>query len=265
MKKGIAILCMLFVAAPFLASAQGTTNDLETDFGGRMSVTFDKKIKKGVHLKLDGEARFKDNFGTFGRYDLGVGMTYKISDLFKVGGGYIFINRLNSSNEWKTRHRVYGDAVLTLRSGDWRFSLKERLQLTHRDVNNKYQNVPNSLSLKSRIKVAYKGFYDITPYGYVELRNVFNDPSCSATWSTSSSSYSDYSFTGYNDVYINRVRGVLGAEWKLNKQHSFDFFLMSDYCYDKEIDTNAEGTKLKSLTYDQNFNVGIGIGYEFSF
>ena len=119
--------------------------------------------------------------------------------------------------------------------------------------------------LKSRFKVSYKGFASVTPYGYVEVRNVFNDPRCSATWSTASQAYTDYSFKGYSDAYVNRIRGSLGLEWKLSKQHALDFYVLGDYCYDKNIDTNSSGTKLKSLTYDQAFNMALCIGYQFSF
>lgn len=249
----------------FGAAAQGTVNDLETDFGARLSASAEKKIAKGLHVSVDGEVRMSDNFGNLGRYQAGTGISYKINKVFKVGAGYLFIEKKNSSSEWKPRHRFYADGTATLRSGDWRFSVKERLQLTHRDVSNTYQTTPNSLELKSRFKASYKGHPTLTPYGYLEFRNVFNDPSCTATWSTTSLAYSDYSFGGYNDAYINRVRGSLGTEWKISKQHSFDFFLLADYCYEKDIDTNAKGTKLKSLTYDQAFNVGLGIGYQYSF
>ena len=54
-------------------------------------------------------------------------------------------------------------------------------------------------------------------------------------------------------------------DWKLNKTHSFDFFVLTDYCRDKNIDTNKKGTKLKLLTYDQTLRASIGIGYTFSF
>ena len=255
----------MLVFVSFAAVAQGTTNNLETDFGARVSASVDKKIIKGLHVSVDGEARMNNDFGTLGRYQAGVDFSYKINKVFKVGAGYVFIEKMNSSSEWKPRHRFYVDGMATLRSGDWRFSVKERLQLTHRDVNNTYQTNPNSIALKSRFKASYKGHPSLTPYGYVELRNVFNDPACSATWSTPSLAYTDYSFKGYTDAYINRVRGSLGTEWKINKQNALDFFLLADYCYDKDIDTNAEGTKLKSLTYDQAFNMGIGIGYQFSF
>lgn len=262
MKK---LLCILLALAPVLSFAQGTLNELENDFGARISVAANKKIASGLHVTLGGEARMSDNFSNFSRYQADLGLTYKINKTFKVGVGYMFIEKKNSSAEWNPRHRFYADGKVTLKSGDWQFSLKERLQLTHRDVNNAFQNNPNSLELKSRLKVAYKGLSAVTPYAYAEVRNVFNDPACSATWSTVSLAYDDYSFKGYNDAYVNRLRGSLGLEWKINKYNSLDFFLLGDYCYDKNIDTNAKGTKLKSLTYDQAFNVGVGIGYSFNF
>ena len=256
---------LLVLAGIGPARAQGTLNELEQDFGARFSITADKKIVKGVHLFVEGEARLKDNFSSLGRYQGTLGFTWKISDYFKVGTGYTFIEKQNSEGVWKPRHRVYLDGALNLRAGDWRFSLKERLQFTHRDVNNTYQNNPNALALKSRFKIAYNGFSRVTPYGYIELRNVFNDPSVKATWSTASLVYSNYSFGGYNDIYINRLRASLGAEWKLSKHHSLDFFVLGDYCYDKNIDTDAAGTLLRSLTYDQSLNVNLGLGYKFSF
>lgn len=262
MKK---IVSFIIALIPLAAFAQGTVNDLEKDFGARVGVTVDKKIVKGLHIAADGEVRLSDNFSNLGRYQFGLGISYKISPVFKIGAGYLFIQKKNSSAEWKPRHRVYADASVTLRAGDWRFSLKERLQLTHRSVNNVYQSNANSLALKSRFKVSYKGFSSVTPYGYVEIRNVFNDPACSATWSTASLAYSDYSFKGYTDAYVNRVRGSMGLEWKLNKQHALDFYVLADYCYDKNVDTNSSGTKLKSLTYDQSFNMALCIGYQFSF
>ncbi len=265
MKKKLTIISILCLAFSSLAGAQGTTNDLDPEFGGRLSVGMDKKIVKGFHWTLDGEIRSQDNFSDLGRYQFGTGLTYKISDFFKVGAGYIYISNKNTADVWKPRHRVYGDATFSLRTGNWRFALKERLQLTHRDVGNPFQKVPNLVALKSRIKVSYKANPTITSYAYLELRNVFNDPACSATWNSGSQTYSDYSFTGYTDTHFDRLRGSVGAEWKLNKQNAFEFYLLGDLNKEKNIDTNAEGTKLKSLTYDRQFFGGIGIGYVFSF
>jgi len=253
------------LAASGLARGQGAVNAMEYDFGGRFSLTVDKKIVKGVHFFVEGEGRLGNYFTSFGRYQFGAGLTWKVNPYFKLGTGYQFIEKRNTKGVWKPRHRVYLDGTVNLRAGDWRFSIKERFQYTRREVNNTYQENPNSLALKSRFKVSYNGFQQVTPYGYIEVRNVFNDPSVIATWSTASLAYTDYSFGGYNDAYINRVRGALGAEWKLSKHHALDFFLLTDYNYDKNIDTNAAGTKLKSLTWDQGLSVNLGIGYKFSF
>lgn len=263
--KYILLFPLLSVLFPVAASAQGTVGDLESSFGARFSVEADKKLAKGVHAIVSGEARMTDGIGSPDRYQAGLELTYKLNDTFKFGVGYLLIEKMNSSGEWNPRHRFYADGKVSFRSGEWLFSVKERLQLTHREVGNAFQNTPNSLSLKSRFKVSYKGFGSVTPYGYVEVRNVFNDPACTATWSTASQSYSDYVFDGYSDAYFNRIRGSLGAEWKMSPNHTLDFFLLTDYDYDKEIDTNAEGTKLKSLTYDRGLRIGLGVGYKFSF
>ena len=61
------------------------------------------------------------------------------------------------------------------------------------------------------------------------------------------------------------MRGAIGAEWKIDKHNSLDISAMLDYCYDKDIDTNKEGTKLKSLTYDRTIAPQLSIGYVYSF
>ena len=260
------ILCALLALTPWMAGAQGNTVTENPEFGARFSVDLNKKIVKGLHVEAGGELRLSDNFSNLGRYQAQLGLTYKFNDYFKMGAGYMLIEKKNSENVWKPRHRFYLDGTLSLRAGHWRFALKERLQLTHRDVNNIYQNNPNLLALKSRLKVSYKGFSaNLTPYTYVELRNVFNDPSLNATWSEANQSYTNYSFQGYHAAYVNRLRGALGLEWKLSKHHALDFFVMGDYFYDKVVDTNKEGTNLHGLWYEQGFLGHVGLGYQFSF
>ena len=260
----IILLCAACAAFPSLASAQGTVEDEGTDFGGRVSVEVDKKLAKGLHLSVDGEARMDENFSNFGRYQAGLGMTYKINSWLRAGAGYVFINKLDTDDGvWDPRHRFYADLRGRVKKGYWTFSLKERLQMTHRSDVNQYQTNPNAMALKSTFKVEYEGLPSIVPYAYTEFRLALNDPTCIATWN--GSSYSDYTFGGYNDVYLNRVRGGLGLEYELSKSHSFDLYLIGDYIYNKDIDTNKEGTKLKSLTYNKGFNVNVGFGYKFSF
>lgn len=262
-------MILLAAALPLMSFGQEYVipeSDFDYDFGARIGASVDKKLAKGLHLEAFAEGRLTDNFSSFGRIDAGGELHYKFGEIFKVGAGYTLIEKMSSSGEWKTRHRVFTDASVTLKAGDWRFSVKERLQLTHKDVNAaKHQTTPNSLALKSRFRVAYKGYTHLTPYGYVEVRNVFNDPACTATWSTASEAFGNYKFQGYTHAYVNRLRGCLGAEWAFDRHNSLDFYLLGDRCKDKEIDTYAEGTKLRSLYYNRTFNTAICVGYKFSF
>ncbi|MCR4824339.1 MAG: DUF2490 domain-containing protein [Bacteroidales bacterium] len=260
---------LLFVSLmliPALGSAQGTVNALENDFATRTSIAVDKKLAKGFHLSAEYELRTENALSKIDRHQFSVGLDYKFNNWLKGGLSYTFFDRYGTNAGWEPRHRLSGSLTFGYRLGDWRFSLRELVQVTHKTEDlNVYQETRNLVALKSRFKIQYKGFANVEPYAFFELRNVFNDPSCSATYTSSTGTYSDYTFLGYGDTYLNRYRGALGLEWKISQNHAIDFYGLFDYCYDKNIDTNQEGTKLKSLTYDQKFLTTVGIGYKFSF
>lgn len=264
--KKIAILAMaLSLAIPSILNAK-TERDDGTDFGGRISAEVDKKLVKGLHTYAGGEARFDDDFSNFGRYQGTLGVSYKINKILKTNLSYTIIQKKNSSDEWKSRNRLTFDITVSERFGDFKLSLRERFQVTHRNGStNRYQDNKNACVLRSRLMLQYKGLTAWTPYAYAEIRNTLNAPEWSATYDESTGIYSDIDFKGNKDVYINRVRGALGASWELSKRHSFDFFALYDYCYDKDIDTNKKGTKLRSLEYVKSYNISLGVGYKFSF
>ncbi|MBO4264363.1 MAG: DUF2490 domain-containing protein [Bacteroidales bacterium] len=266
--KTTRILLLPLLSALFLpsgAAAQGTDNALVTDFGLRTTVGLDYKITKGLHLGAEYQLRTEDFSSKIDRHQATIGLSWKAADFLKIGAGYTFFYR-QGSKAWDTRHRLYVDATLGWRAGDWRFSLKEQLRLTHKTEDlNAWQETRNPLVLKSRIKVQYKGFRRVEPYVFFEARNIFNDPACSAVWHSQSQSYSDYAFLGYQHAYFNRFRGALGVQWQISRHHGLDFYVMEDYCRDKRIDTNQEGTRLKSLTWDRSLNTIAGIAYLFSF
>lgn len=257
------LVLIIYALAPFLAFAQGTVSELESDFGGRVSVEIDKKLATGLHMTLGGQARLYDGFTDFGRYQADLGVTYKFNQWLRVGAGYIFIENKDSEGLWSPRHRFYADVTSRVKTGSWVFSLRERFQLTRRDGVNVYQTAPNAMALRSRLKAEYGGLGSVSPYAFFEARLTLNDPACSASWN--GSEYSDYIFLGYTDTYFSRYRGCLGAKLKLNSRNAFDLYVMGDYDYEKDVDTNKKGTKLKSLTYDRSFNINVGVGYTFSF
>lgn len=260
----IAAAALSLASAPLLA--QGTTSALEKDFRTRTSLDIDWKLAKGLHLDLGYELRTEDNFGAIDRHQAQIGLNYKVNKWLKTGVSYTYIYHNRGEKGWTPRHRLSADVTFGYRTGDWRFSLKEQLRLTHKTESlNSCQEVRNPLILKSRVKAQYKGWKHLEPYGFLEVRNIFNDPSCSATWSTTSKAYADYSFGGYNSLYINRLRGAMGLEWKISKHSAIDLYGMLDYCYDKNIDVDRTQTYLRELTWDQSLNGIVGVGYKFSF
>lgn len=237
------------------------------DINGRASAELDWKVSKGFHLNAEYEIRSKDSFSGIERNQISIGASYKLNKHFKAGLDYTFIGHYaKSSGDFRPRHRLSADVTASMDAGDWRFSLKERLQFTHKayDVN-RFQEVLNPLTLKSRLTVKYRGFKAVEPYAYAELRNIFNAPRCSASYNNATGAWSDYEFLDYTHAYVNRVRGAAGLEWKLSKIHSIDFTAMYDFHHELEIDTNKYGTKLKSYEWQKPQSITLCIGYKFSF
>ena len=256
----IRIIILLGLLFPILATAQ-TDNALDPEYGGRLSFTLDKKIVRRLHVSFEEEVRFDNNFGAFDRLQSTLSLNYKIHPNIKIGAGYALINGYSSSaNAFKNaRHRFMIDVKGTLKYGDWNLSLKERMQLTHRTGDyNVYQNPANALMLKSRLTAKYLGFGKVEPYAYFELRNYLNAPVINAA-------YDGINYGTVDGGYINRYRGSLGIDIKLNRSSTLNFYLMGDYCIDKEVDANAEGTILKSYAKETGFRGWLGAGYEFAF
>lgn len=264
----------LFLLFSTSLRAQTDVKD-DPEFGARISLGLDKKIVKGLHITLEEEARFDNNFSGFDRLQTTLGIQYKVHNNIKLGLGYAFIAPYSPSNATfkNVRHRLMADITGTLKMGNWNLSLKERFQWTYRmgDMN-LFQSPRNLLGLKSRLMLKYKGRI-VEPYVYVEMRNVFNAPSVYAyfdgtdymTESGATTGDPGWFLTGYNNCYVNRVRSCLGLDFKISKKHELNIALLGDYVRDKVIDANSDGTKLKSYTKVTGFVGNICASYVFSF
>ena len=254
------------VAATVLLFTGITSHAQNVGFTTRTSAEIDWKIVRGLHLNAGYELRTKNSLAGVERHQASIGLDYKVCDWFKIGGEYIFIGHFNSTDQFKPRHRLSLNLTGLYDAGAWRFSIKEKLQLTHYAYDmNRFQNVPNALQLKSRFTVKYRGLRAIEPYAYFEMRNIFNAPKFSATWSEPSQAWTDYSFINYSDAYVNRLRGAIGLEWNITRNHGIDFTLMYNWTHSLEIDTNKEGTTLKSLVWENANALSLCVGYCFSF
>ncbi len=270
-----ALAALIATATPQILKAQ-TDVDLDPEFGGRLSVGVDKKLSRGLHLSLDEEIRLDENFSAFNRLQTTVGLKYKVNNLLHVGFGYAMINPYNSdSSQFKSsRHRLMADVTGGYTLGDWRVSLRERVQATFRTGDfNQYQRPQPLIELKSRLKVCYKGFQQLQPYAYAELRHTLNAPVISAYYSNGTY-YTDsfeeegeagWFISGWNGVYLNRMRFCLGASYKMSQASTLDFYLLADRISEKCVDANAEGTKLKNYTYEKGFVGWAGASYTYKF
>lgn len=279
MKKILYImaLCSVFLASASVAKADDDDSDA---FGARLSAEADWRIKKGVHAHVSEELRFLGGSQVFDRSYTEVGFSYRFCDYVKAAVSYTAIavhetvapidapDQLEHSIEW--RHRMSGDLTFQYDMGQWRFSLRERIQGTHKtgDINN-YQQPQTGWALRSRLKVAYKfRTVALEPYAYFEPRLMLNG----AKWGDEAGSddYKEAEFLGHKDVYVNRYRGAAGLEWTLNSRNSIDFYMLYDHLYDKLIDARKEGSNkgiqlkepVKGIASDR---ISIGIAYKYSF
>jgi len=274
MKK--TLLPLLIVLLPLAASAQTEGTD-ETDFQTRLSIGLDKKISKGFHITAEEQFRFEDGSSAIDRFQTSLGVSYKISDFLKAGFTYSLLNPYKKSQSAFTypRHRFSFELGGTWKTGLWTFGIKERFQITHRTGEfNTYQSATNAMVLKSRISAKYRGFSFGKPYAYAEVRNTLNAPAIKANYnaaldppyySADGSSDAGWFIDSWSNMYVNRLRGCLGCDFELSKSHGIDVYVLTEYCTDKSVDANKEGTKLKSYTLDHSLNFILGVGYTYSF
>ena len=276
MKKTLAAAALLgLFFLPAAAHAQESVS-LDPEFGGRLAFQLDKKLARGLHINLEEEARMDGNFSSFNRLHTTLALNYKVGNGLKLGIGYAMINPYSSNKgQFKNaRHRAMVDAKWTLHSGDWQFSVKERLQATFRTGDfNAWQHAQPELALKSRLMVKYKGLRRVAPYGYLELRNTLNAPSIAASYNGTQWLNEDnlqegdegWFVSGWNKVYINRLRGSIGVDWRLDKRSTLNLYLLADWVNDYVVDANSAGTVLKEYTHETGFVGQIGVQYTYAF
>lgn len=264
MKKIALTLALLL---PLAAAAQ-----TETGGGARMAVGAEYKITKGLHVSLQEELRMSGAFQSLDRLYTTVGLDYKPAKYVKLGVGYVLINPYDAiERSFKpARHRFYFDAGAHFTANYFSFSVRERLQLTHRTGSvNVYQTNPNALVLKTRFGVEYKGWTYFEPGVFFEMRTALNEPmgeiSGEMKTKADGTTYYDYTPGGYTHVYNNRYRFIFRTDIKLSKHHVLRPYAFFDICKPYVIDTNAEGTRLFSAAYQKRFDVIIGINYTFKF
>lgn len=233
---------------------------------GRTTLSGEWKISERIKLEAGYEFRSKSSLCGVERHMLKSGMNYKFNQYLSMGVDYDFIAHYTSASILQPRHRIGMNVIGTYDFGMWSLSLRERVQYTHKSYAvNGFQEPRNEMVLKTRLKLTYLGLNAFEPYTYIELRNTLNAPSFNATYQKDLGIYTDYSFTGYNDVYMNRLRGAIGIQWQVDKRNGLDLRVMLDYTTNKHIETNPQGSVLEAYYIKKKWTPTIVVGYVFSF
>ena len=275
--KGVVIICLMSLTSLTGEVCGQTDVRVDDEVGGRLTFGLNKRVSKGLHVCWEEAVWFDGNLSSFNRLQSTLSVRYKVLPWLKVGVGYSLINGYEGSSFNPPRHRLMADVTGSYQVGDWQFSLRERVQMTHRtDSYNEWQTPGNAWMLKSRLKVTYKAFRRWEPYGTFEVRNMLNAPVVKATYNETTGIWvssetglaaneAGWFLDGFNSVYINRLRGTLGVSYRINRGSVIDVCLMGDFMTEKKVDANAKGTKLKAYTRETNFVGWLAVEYSYMF
>ncbi len=265
-------LCAFLSAICALAYAQDEISfmdeDASPDFRSRLSVSLGGGIGRYCSWQVEEEIRIKDSFGSFDRFNTSVTFGYKPVKWLKIAPAYHLFNihdvkKSTGEKEWKARHRVALNMTASISAGRWKFSLRERPQVTMRtDSINVMEKCRASFVLRSRAQVEYS-FRRIPLDTYVsaEITNTLNTPK--EFHGLVSSGSPEVSFKLKN--HISRIRYFIGASYRFDKRNSIDVNYRIDDGKDYDIHITKNKGYLKSVTKTDYLNHILCIGYSYKF
>ena len=272
---------LLILLAALVIPATGLAGD---DFGLWGDVTVEKKLNK--KFSIDGGLGFRaeETASRATRYDASLGLTYKWNKHFRLGAGYVYLysrSPLEVKTKYKendndrpvpgpdgqpiydgynvdhafyrSKHRLFIEAVGKVKAGRFEFSLRERYQFTH------YMSAE---TLRDRYRLGADPT-DHTRPGYEEtvtdfkpakdkhylrsrLQVAYDIPKCPVE------PFVSYEFSNdlASSLALDKTRLRAGADWKINKQHK----LSLSYIFEDGTDDD-DGDRLHAIE----------IGYKFDF
>lgn len=239
---------MLLALFPLMTFAQGDDFELWT------SVGVSKKINERWNIGAEVEMRTRNDSKTLDRWDGGIEAEYKLSKIFELSAGYVFLYDNNkekisyhsdgSYNNWRphywaTRHRVNFAVTAGKDFGRFSVSLREMWQYTYRpektndryDFDNEYWenttvNGKGKNVLRSRLEIDYNIKHcKVNPYVSAEI---------------------------YNGWSLEKSRYTLGADWKFDKRNSVGMFYRYQNVNGSD-DDNDYNSHIIGLAYKHKF------------
>ena len=268
----LAVLAAVMLCAPVQAQdAISLVESSESDVQLRVGAGLEIPIGRKWEFAWNEQMRLHTNMANFEKVVSSVGFGYKPWKFLKFEAQYGFINVRTSktdndtgfkTTDWQIRHRLNFDATGSVRLGNVKLSLRERVRVQFRgDSVNKYEHVNPEITLRSRLKGALNLRNDRwEPYAFAEVYTTLNAVGAVNNYLREPIRYANY---------INRVRFGLGTEMKLSNSSKLDFYYMVHFNRSYEArykgiskDPTNDGD-LKSWRLEKKCAHVIGIDYKF--
>jgi len=191
------------------------------------TVSMEKKFNKRLSLNLINQTAINQNVKEVGSSFLDIGLQYKLSNYFAIGGNYRFIKLRNLDNNYDNLQRFYLDLIGSKGLGGFYFQFRTRFQdqLYGSNLLDTYQ--PNKYYIRNKLSVRYS----------INSKNSFNT--------------SVEQFYRLNSVFQTQfIRTSVGYSYKFNLHHRIDF------AFTHQLGLNTKNTKML-------FIYCIGYGYRF--
>lgn len=250
----------------------------ETDNTGAVwtEVGVSKSLPHNLSIDASLEHRTLDWFDWSSRWNIGAGLSYKISKYFKVGVSYTFIQKHNQEEwkdnignnsgrwngynvdaaNWANRHRVAFDITGSMKFRKvLRIGIRERYQFTHqaaRDVNR--MRLRDPIYDPDGNVIDFEDTTFVTDHKSAKDRHILRSR-LKFSIDKKGLDWEPYvSVEAHNNLgdkmHLDKVRMQVGVDYKITKQHELGL----GYIFNHENDDDG----------DQNIHA-ISVGYNFKF
>jgi hypothetical protein len=205
----------VFIASFFLTMISVTLHAQTKDFGLRVTGRVEKKIDKWL-FGTEAEFRTKGHSGQTDRWSMLLETNYNIHKLLRAGLAYKFIYFHDTDYaDYQPRHRFCFYIQGKQNLGNFKFSLRERLQLTLKDESDRKKNgrldtyrIDPDVTWRNRIKISYNvSGFPVDPAFSFESRYQLNDPDKNS---------------------FEKLRYVLSLNYKPDNHHEFEIYGLID-------------------------------------
>ena len=261
------MVCVTAQAQDQVSLVETSESDVQLRVGAGLEVPIGRKWE----FAWSEQVRLHNNLANFDKIVSSVGFGYKPWKFLKLEAQYGFVNERTSKTDndtgfktidWQIRHRLNADITGSVRLGNVKLSLRERVRVQFRgDSVNKYEHPNPEITLRSRLKGAVdlrNGRWE--PYAFAEVYTTLNAVGVVNNYLREPIRYANY---------INRVRLGLGTEMKLSNSSKLDFYYMVHF--NRSYEARYKGISkdpandgdLKSWKLEKKCAHVIGIDYKF--